>query len=91
MASQIKLAPSASGDSVQAFPLRKGLVNITTGTITDPSTELRPQLVHCVIEGNIVITWPDDSTSAITMVIGDDFSIVAAKAVSVSTGAFHFA
>ena len=91
MASQIRLASSASGDSVQAFPLRKGLINITTGTVTDPDTGLRPRLVHCVIAGIIVITWPDDSTNMLTLASGDDFSIVDAKSVSVSTGEFHFA
>ena len=48
MASQIRLAPSASGDSVQAFPLRKGLVNISTGVVTDPDTGLRPHFAISV-------------------------------------------
>ena len=91
MAIQIKLAPSTSGDSVQAFPLRKGLLNITTGIVTDPITGLPPQLVHCVILGNITITWPDDTTNVIALDTGEDFGIVAAKSVSVSTGKFHFA
>ena len=91
MASQIKLAPSASGDSVQAFPFRKGLLNISTGVVVDPRTDLRPQLVHCVIAGSIILTWPDASTNTIALDIGDDFSIVEAESVEVSTGTFHFA
>ena len=91
MASQIKLAPSASGDSVQAFPLRKGLVNISTGTVTDPSTDLRPQLAHCVADGSLTLTWSDDSTSVVALIAGDDFSMAEAVTVEVTSGSFHFA
>ena len=91
MASQIRLAPSASGDSVQAFPLRKGLVNISSGVVTDPATSLRPQLAHCVDDGSLTLTWGDASTAVVAFVAGDDFSIAEAVTVEVTSGAFHFA
>ena len=91
MASQIRLAPSASGDSVQAFPLRKGLVNISTGIVTDPLTSLRPQLAHCVEDGSLTSTWSDASTAVVAFVAGDDFSMTEAVTVEVTSGAFHFA
>ena len=94
MASQIRLAPSASGDSVQAFPLRKGLVNISSGVVTDPDTGLRPQLAHCVEDGSLTLTWSDASTSVVAVVAfvaGDDFSTTEAVTVEVTSGVFHFA
>jgi hypothetical protein len=91
VASQIRLAPSASGDSVQAFPLRKGLVNISTGIVTDPLTSLRPQLAHCVEDGLLTSTWSDASTAVVAFVAGDDFSMTEAVTVEVTSGAFHFA
>jgi hypothetical protein len=91
VASQIRLAPSATGDSVQAFPLRKGLINISTGIVTDPFTSLRPQLVHCVIAGSIILTFADDTTITVALALGDDFTISEASTVEVSTGTFHFA
>ena len=93
MADQIDLIMTDHGDSGQVFPLRKGLVNKTSGVITDPATEERPLLVHCVIDGNLTITWNDDSTSTIAMIEGDDFSLVEVVEVEVvaASGTFHFA
>ena len=36
MAQQLRMLPASSGGAAQVFPLRQGLIDITTGTVTDP-------------------------------------------------------
>ena len=93
MGDQIDLILTDAGDSGQLFPLRKGLVNITSGVVTDPETGDRPAVVHCVLDGNLTITWNDASESTVFMTEGDDFSLIEAVEVEVvaASGTFHFA
>ena len=91
MAQQLRMLPASSGGAAQVFPLRQGLIDITTGTVTDPTSGRRPLIAHCVADGSLTLTWPDTSTTLVDFIAGDDFSMVEAEAVAVTTGSFHFA
>jgi len=91
MAQQLRMLPASSGGAAQVFPLRKGLIDITTGTVTDPTSGKRPLIAHCVADGSLTLTWSDNSTTLVDFIAGDDFSMVEAEAVAVTTGSFHFA
>ena len=91
MAQQLRMLPASSGGAAQVFPLRQGLIDITTGTVTDPVSGRRPLIAHCVADGSLTLTWPDTSTTLVDFIAGDDFSMVEAEAVAVTTGSFHFA
>ncbi len=91
MAQQLRMLPASSGGAAQVFPLRQGLIDITTGTVTDPTSGKRPLIAHCVAEGSLTLTWSDNSTTVVSFIAGDDFSMVEAEAVAVTTGSFHFA
>ena len=91
MAQQLRMLPASSGGAAQVFPLRQGLIDITTGTVTDPTSGKRPLIAHCVAEGSLTLTWSDNSTTVVSFIAGDDFSMVEAEAVAVTAGSFHFA
>ena len=91
MAQQLRMLPASSGGAAQVFPLRQGLIDITTGTVTDPTSGRRPLIAHCVADGSLTLTWQDASTTVVSFIAGDDFSMVEAEAVAVTTGSFHFA
>lgn len=71
---------------VQAFPLAQGLINLTStdGAIAGVS------LVHCAADGTITITWSDATTTDVDMIQGEDYAIVDATSVTISSGTFHF-
>jgi hypothetical protein len=88
---QLRMLPASSGGAAQVFPLRKGLIDITTGIVTDPVSGKRPLIAHCVIDGSLTLTWSDTNSIVVTILAGDDFSMVEAETVEVTTGSFHFA
>jgi len=85
------MLPASSGGAAQVFPLRQGLIGITSGTVTDPINGKRPLIAHCVVSGSLTLTWPDTSTTVVGFIAGDDFSLVEASSVDVTSGTFHFA
>jgi len=91
MAQQLRMLPASSGGAAQVFPLRQGLIDITTGTVTDPTSGKRPLIAHCVADGSLTLTWSDNSTTVVGFIAGDDFSMVEASSVDVTSGTFHFA
>ena len=91
MAQQLRMLPASSGGAAQVFPLRQGLIDITTGTVTDPTSGKRPLIAHWVADGSLTLTWSDNSSTVVSFIAGDDFSMVEAEAVAVTTGSFHFA
>ena len=91
MAQQLRMLPASSGGAAQVFPLRQGLIGITSGTVTDPTNGKRPLIAHCVADGSLTLTWPDTSSTVVGVIAGDDFSIFEAESVDVTSGSFHFA
>ncbi|MBV5347422.1 hypothetical protein JZU46_04310 [bacterium] len=81
-----KLSQNGKSGAIQAMPLRKDKINLVSG-----SYDL--SLIFCVIDGNITITWYDDTTSVVALVEGDSFTIDEAKSVTLnvpaSSGKFH--
>ena len=71
-------------NTIQAMPLQKGLVNLTSGQYTDI------RLVHCAIAGQIKLIWEDGTEDIIDCVAGDDFGIEGAT-VEIVAGTFHLA
>ena len=88
---QLRMLPASSGGSAQVFPLRQGMIGISAGTVTDPTSGKRPLIAHCVATGSLTLTWPDTTTTVVGFIAGDDFSISEAAAVAVTSGTFHFA
>ena len=91
MAQQLRMLPASSGGAAQVFPLRQGMIDISSGTVTDPTSGKRPLIAHCVADGSLTLTWQDTSATVVSFIAGDDFSMVEAEAVAVTTGSFHFA
>ena len=85
------MLPASSGGAAQVFPLRQGLIDISSGTVTDPTNGKRPLIAHCVADGSLTLTWQDTSTTVVGFIAGDDFSLVEASSVDVTSGTFHFA
>jgi len=71
--------------TIQAFPLVKSLINITSGS-TDGV-----YLFHCIADGSITITWADASTVTVACLAGDDYTVVNGEdgSVEVDSGTFH--
>ena len=91
MAQQLRMLPASSGGAAQVFPLRQGMIDISSGTVTDPVSGKRPLIAHCVAEGSLTLTWQDTSSTVVGFIAGDDFSMVEASSVDVTSGTFHFA
>ena len=85
MKSTINLPKDGTPATIQVFPLSQGKVNITTGSFTDV------RIIHCVVDGDVILTWTDDTTDTISCVAGGDFATTYAKSLEVSSGTFHLA
>jgi hypothetical protein len=70
-------------DDLGIFPLKKGGVSLTSGTI------IGAQMVYCVSAGNIIITWNDTTTTTLGLTAGMFFGVVDANSIQVSTGTHH--
>jgi hypothetical protein len=81
----MKCVQGAGGGMVQVFPLKVGLVNLTTGTKTGIHA------FHCVVDGSVTITWKDSTTSVINCVEGEDYGVIDATSVAITAGTFHLA
>lgn len=68
-----------------AFPLGQGKLNLTTGTIT-----VLPRVFWCRVDGSLTITWPDTTTTVVTMLVGEAVEVEGtATSVAITTGTFH--
>lgn len=82
----MSILPLSNGDhAVQAMPLIKGKINITSGTFEEIS------LIHCVADGTITINWKDLTTTDLFCVEGNNFSFIDPTSITISTGTFHLA
>jgi hypothetical protein len=81
----MKVIPGPNNSVMQIFPLIEGQTSKTSGTFTGISA------IHCVSAGNIVIIYNTLTTETIPCVAGNDYGIINAKSVQVSTGTFHLA
>lgn len=84
-----KILQITNGDhAIQAFPLIKGGINLTS---TD-GEQKGVNLIHCVSAGSLTITWHDGTTtgSPVDMSSGDDYA-VDAYSVTIVSGTFHMA
>ena len=69
-----------------AFPIGKGMLNLTTGSRTDT------RIYWCRVDGSLTITWSDDTTTVIDLLVGEAVDIEdTAKSVAITTGTFHIA
>jgi len=78
------LLRSDGDNQVQAMPLRKGKVNITSGVHT-------PNLIYCVVDGTFTITWENGGTSPISMIEGATFALMDVESITITGGTFHLA
>ena len=70
------------------FPLVKGKIALSSGTITLGANKL----VHCEEDGTIDIVWADESTTpGIALVAGSDRSIPDGVGVTIHSGVFSIA
>ena len=70
-----------------AFPLGQGKLNLTTGTITIGSN---PRVLWCRVAGTLTITWPDTTTTVVSLAVGEAVEVEAtATSVAITTGTFH--
>ena len=73
------------GNAIQAFPLYKDKVNLTSGDHTGAV------MIHCAAAGDFTITWPDNTTSTITAAVGDDYTLSVHTKIVIDSGTFHIA
>lgn len=78
---------SGKDNIIQAMPLVKGLVNL----IPASGAKSNISIVDCVLDGEITITWDDDTTSDVAFTEGMQKAVSNAKTVAVKSGTFHFA
>ena len=69
---------------IQAMPLVQGQIDVTTGVFTDIS------VISCVSDGDITITWEDDTTTTKSFIENMDRTVVC-KSVEVDSGTFDLA
>jgi len=82
------LTTSVSGATLQLFPLIFGKVSLTSGIHAGVN------MIHCVADGEITITFPDSpGTTIINLVEGDEFGFpdTATIAITADSGTFHIA
>lgn len=70
-----------SAQVVQAMPLLEGKVNLSAGI------HKVNELIHCVVDGSIVITWSTGTIATIDMLAGQDYAFVGG--IDISSGKFH--
>lgn len=66
---------------IQAMPLVENKVNLISGAHDVEN------LIHCVEDGAVTITWATNTTASIDMLAGQDFAFTGT--VSVASGKFH--
>lgn len=84
MAGEKVMRKSQAYAPIQAFMLKRGQVNLTSGTLTGVS------LMHCAAAGEITVTFADASDETIVCYAGDDFAIEPGASVVIDSGTFHW-
>ena len=80
------LRQSNASQAIQAMPLIQGQVNVTSGTFQDIT------VLYCVLDGDIIITWFDLTTTTVSCTEGDAFTLPGDHTdIEVSSGTFHLA
>ncbi len=82
------LSYTGKNNVVQAMPLRKGFINLTSGSF-------EANLIYCAIDGNITLNWEDGTETVVALVEGDSFTVDGADTITLnepaSSGKFHLA
>ena len=88
----LKLLRDKYGEAIQAFPLVEGQISVgsTDGDNSD-GVFAKIDLVYCVADGGITITFKSTGTKAVTMVENQVFTILDANQVAITSGIFHLA
>jgi len=73
---------AGAGDTIQCFEAIEGLCNLTSGVYKDV------RVAHCVVAGDIIVTWSIGNTTTFSMLAGED---ICARGISieVDSGTFH--
>ena len=69
--------------TVTAMPLKKSYNKIDAGSCN-------PAIIHCDADGDLTITWQDDSTTTESFVAGEDRSAGNVKLATIASGTFSF-
>lgn len=72
-------------ESMQVFPLNQAGFNAGSGVFAGA------RVFHCSADGDVTITWNDDTTGTISCVAGEDFGLYAAKQIEIVSGTFQVA
>ena len=80
MAGETYLSRDVGGEPIQAVPLRKNFVNLTS-----TSKIIKPRTIFCVTAGDITVYWNDGTNDVIALQEGDSFPIDGAKSVAMGT------
>ena len=73
-------------NSIQAFPLQKGLIALTGGDHYDIA------MAHCVSDGTLTLHYDGGSSEPLNMLQGDDFVLPHETVyVTIVAGTFHLA
>lgn len=69
-----------------AFPLTQVGANLTAGTYSDIDNET---IFLCVLDGDLEVTWADNTTDTVSCIAGNPFILENAKQVTIVSGMFH--
>lgn len=72
-----------SGQTIQAMPLLEGKVNISMGL----DSYIVDELLHCVEDAEIEVTWDTGTVATILMIAGQDYAFTGE--VVVVSGVLH--
>ena len=67
-----------------SFSLTKSGTNVTTGTFSGDGS----RVFWCRADGNLTVTYQDNSTATVSLEKGDAINFVDAKTVAISTGTY---
>ena len=81
-----KLVPASQTGHIQAMPLRRGLVNLTSSD----GAKSNINIIDCLEEGEVTIVWDEGSIDDVLFLIGMQKAVQDVKTVAVKSGKFHF-
>ena len=68
--------------ALPVLSLQKGLINLGAGTYSAES------IIHCEDDGDIILTWEDETTDSYSMLAGEDRAIYDVETITINSGIF---
>jgi hypothetical protein len=80
------LAYSDGDHKIQAFPLKEGLIDLTTAD--SPVTGVT--LIQAVAEGSVTLNFKTGNSKTLTITENQVYALIDVQSVTITTGTFRF-